>query len=315
MKKFLCYTSLFTLIVLTVLAAFEWSLRRIPTLYTATHQALTERAPQLHTLIMGSSVAKDGINAQLLDSTGRAYNMAMPGEQVTYGYLKFCHYAERMPQLRDVVWGLAFYNLFQDDRTDVDASKRAGHRIYMGIDTTDDWMDGVECLSTKSLALRKWSDYYIKGKDLIACDAYGLNIQMPKAQRRKGYLDNAAERAHGHNKEALDNHSLIVANARMIDSVATRCSARGIRLWLVLPPVSRPYGKACDTSLLREAADTLSAIASRHKGVYAIDYMLDARFTDDDFFDRNHLTCDEGARKFTLLLRHDMRQHCPQALR
>ena len=30
MKKFLCYTSLFTLIVLTVLAAFEWSLRRIP---------------------------------------------------------------------------------------------------------------------------------------------------------------------------------------------------------------------------------------------------------------------------------------------
>lgn len=315
MKKFLCYTSLFTLIVLTVLAAFEWSLRRIPTLYTATHQALTERAPQLHTLIMGSSVAKDGINALLLDSTGRAYNMAMPGEQVTYGYLKFCHYAERMPQLRDVVWGLAFYNLFQDDRTDVDASKRAGHRIYMDIDTTDDWMDGVECLSTKSLALRKWTDYYIKGKDLIACDAYGLNIQMPKAQRRKAYLDNAAERAHGHNKEALDNHSLIVANARMIDSVATRCSARGIRLWLVLPPVSRPYAKACDASLLREAADTLSAIASRHKGVYAIDYMLDARFTDDDFFDRNHLTCDEGARKFTLLLRHDMRQHCPQALR
>ena len=128
MKKFLCYTSLFTLIVLTVLAAFERSLRRIPTLYTATHQALTERAPQLHTLIMGSSVAKDGINALLLDSTGRAYNMAMPGEQVTYGYLKFCHYAERMPQLRDVVWGLAFYNLFQDDRTDVDASKRAGHQ-------------------------------------------------------------------------------------------------------------------------------------------------------------------------------------------
>ena len=33
------------------------------------------------------------------------------------------------------------------------------------------------------------------------------------------------------------------------------------------------------------------------------------------FFDRNHLTCDEGARKFTLLLRHDMRQHCSQALR
>lgn len=95
----------------------------------------------------------------------------------------------------------------------------------------------------------------------------------------------------------------------------TPASERGIRLWLVLPPVSRPYGTACDASLLREAADTLSAIASRHKGVYAINYMLDARFTDDDFFDRNHLTCDEGARKFTLLLRHDMRQHCPQALR
>ena len=32
MKKFLCYTSLFTLTVLTVLAAFPWSLRIIPTL-------------------------------------------------------------------------------------------------------------------------------------------------------------------------------------------------------------------------------------------------------------------------------------------
>ena len=84
----------------------------------------------------------------------------------------------------------------------------------------------------------------------------------------------------------------------------TFCKENGIRAILVTTPVSSAYRALLDNRQLEKTYSVIEEMCSRHGAEYH-DYMADSRFTEGDFHDSDHLS-DEGAKKFTLILKEDL---------
>jgi hypothetical protein len=95
----------------------------------------------------------------------------------------------------------------------------------------------------------------------------------------------------------LDNRAAVRA---MIDWSKSR-SAMPV---LLVTPVSRAYAAAENAEELGVMRAELARL-HEETGVKVADYMNDARFTDDDFYDFDHLDRD-GAVRFTRLLRSEV---------
>lgn len=309
MKRFIASVSLFSLIVLLAGGAFEWSIRRIPNLYAFKDSVMTARGAEFSTLIIGSSVAHAGIDASIFPKPQETFNLAITGELVPYDYMVFQKYAPNLRRLRNLIWGIAFQTLWMDDRLTDDNTNQNGHRIYMDIDQTDHFTDHLEVLVLKSLAFRKFSQHYLAGMDTKNCDAWGLNTGLPQEKVKASWVEKCEEKAADHKKLMLANPGVFEENEQRIREVAAFCNEHNVQLFLVVPPVAARYDRACDPTLKQKMRHTLSAIAADYPNVVFLDYFADTRFTDADFFDCNHLTCDHGAQKFTRLLLQDMKNH------
>lgn len=102
------------------------------------------------------------------------------------------------------------------------------------------------------------------------------------------------------------NGELYRANIQRMHEVAKLCHDRGIRLYLVLPPVHPTYYKLADKKQLELIYKAVEEVAACWDNVSYHDYLGDTRFMDDDFYDGNHLSSDRGAEKFTKLLKEDL---------
>ena len=77
MKRFLICILLFSGFVLAAIAVFEWSLRNIPNEFRFKDEVMQQRAESLTTLVIGSSVAHEGIDPAIFPDSATAFNLAL----------------------------------------------------------------------------------------------------------------------------------------------------------------------------------------------------------------------------------------------
>lgn len=305
MKKYLTHSCLFASVLIALSIGFEWMLYRIPNTYRFKKELIEAKGEQMKTIVIGSSVGLQGINAAELPNG--TYNLAISGQWLHYNRRMLEHYIDRMPHLENVILALCYQALWQEDNND--PSALACHNIYMGITPEANRMQACsELLSGKSLAFRKWSKYYIKHKNTMNCDSLGVehsNTTTEKELQEK--LKDIPRRVKAHTTPAgKATEKQIQDNRQHIRQIAALCRQRGITLHVVLPPVHKEYYRLADKAQIKAIEELLEELESKWDHVHCYNYLDAGGFEDTDFSDGNHLHSDIGAPKFTRILRHDL---------
>lgn len=303
MNQFLKNVGVFAFSLLLLGGIMEYMVRQVPNAFVFKRQLLEQKNNNVKTLILGNSIVDYGINPSFLgDST---YNVALSGQWFRFNQSMLERYIDKMPHLRNIIWGIGSYSLWMDDVDDVDV---VYHKIYMDMYRESDNLPVSELVRLRGYALRKWSKYYIAHGITMHCDSLGFDNSY-LLERRGIYWFEDIPGLVSHQcswKDKDKDGSVYRANVRRMHEVAKLCHDRGIRLHLVMPPVHPEYYRLVDKNQVALVSQAAEDVSSHWNNVSWHDYLGDTRFTDDDFFDGNHLTSDIGAEKFTRILKRDL---------
>lgn len=303
MKKFLICVGLFSLSLILLTGGIEYMLRRVPNSFVYKRQLMEQKGDRIKTCILGNSVVDYGINPAFLgDST---YNLALSGQWFRFNQCMLEQYIDKMPNLKNVIWGIASYALWVDDVDEVDV---VYHQIYMDMGQGSHLLPTSELIRLRGYALRKWSKYYVAHGVTMHCDSLGFDHSYLPERRGKYWREDipGLVRHQCSWKDKDKNGDLYRANIRRMHEMARLCQERGIHLYLVVPPVHPAYYRLADKAQLTLIHEAMADVAARWSNVDCLDYLGDSRFDDDDFYDGNHLNSTVGANKFSKILKADL---------
>lgn len=298
MKRFLSYSLLFALIVGLSLAIGEILCRTYANPYDYKDRWLSKHASEVETLILGSSVNYYGIDPSLLD--GNTFNLAGVSQNPEYDYRLLRHYFDHIDHApRRVLLSVSYTTLtdppLEQSREWMHAQ---GYRIYMGINRNP-WLSryGFEICNLNGYAgkLRNM----LSGQNSIICDTLGHGTAMSHDTRHPNWRDEISLTVSRH---TAPDFSHAAYNLAYLDSIVNWCDARGVQPILITTPRHHIYRDAMPVRQKEMTWTLIDSIASaRH--IQWIDLSDDPEFTDDDFFDGDHLSSDSGATHLTLRLR------------
>lgn len=305
MHRFIKRVSIFSCMVLLLIVVVECMLRNVPNIYEYKQSLIEKNGSSMKNLILGSSVVDCCINPKFLaDST---YNLAIAGQWYRYNLAFLEKNLDKMPHLDCIVFGVCYHSFWCDDSPEQDIRSFVSHLIYMNIGKPDGLLSYSELLTSGSLSLRKWSKYYIRRKTTMYCDSLGLNHSYHSSERggtwKEGIENDAIEQTM--KLDIPENIQLFEANYERLNRLAEWCESRNVRLIVVIPPVHPLYLSNSSREQWKWVDNALVDLSTRWKHVEYKNYSHDNRFTDEDFYDGNHLNSDIGGTKFSLIVKED----------
>lgn len=307
MKQFIKYIILFSSVILVAGGILEYMLRQPPNMYTFKKELIEKKSNQIETIIIGSSVVNHGLDPSYMASN--TYNLAVSGEWIRFNKIFLERYINRLTSLKQVIWGLCYHSLWMDDTDDFSEKSVVNHKLYMDIQAENDWGHNSELLSLRAVALRKWSKYYVLHKSTMNCDSLGLDHSFDTDKINKSWKkDVPALVREQTNRMWNDKQHLYTQNLKRIKEVAALCQQKGIKLFLIIPPVCQYFYKLAEKVQLNKLTKGFKDIEHEYKNVCFLNYISDIRFTDKDFYDGNHLNSDVGAVKFAKILQQDIEE-------
>ena len=97
---------------------------------------------------------------------------------------------------------------------------------------------------------------------------------------------------------------LVVETTAAVASMIEWAKAGQTEPVLLVSPVTQDYARAADPKEVELMRSTLARLSERY-AIRVADYMTDARFADEEFYDFDHLTHD-GAQHFTAILKAEV---------
>lgn len=306
MWKFIKRVAWFSSIILVLVAGVEYSLRQVPNNYRYKQSLIDNRGKRMKHIVAGSSVVNCCINPACLSDS--AYNLAISGQWYRYNLAFLEKNLEKMPHLKTIIFGICYQSFWEDDSSEHDIRSIVSHQIYLGIGEVEGLPVRSEFLAAGSLALRKWSKYYLRRKSTMYCDSLGLDYAYASWEQSRKWREEIEERAISQNVETEreENARLFEENRRRLDKLAAICEAKGIRLVFVIPPVYKRYYECTNEKQWELVRSALLALKSRWSCVDYRDYSSDTRFEESDFYDGNHLSADIGGVKFSRILKEEL---------
>ena len=288
MRKFFKKILLYALPIILMAVAMELLVEQIPNSYTYKRQYMEQHASSLHTLILGSSYAYDGIDAELLPN---AFNLANSSQCFEDDYRLLQRYIVDMDSLQTVILPLSYSSLQM-----VSSSNRRGYyTIYM--DLYPRWpisKYSFECFNLE-LMLKKLAKHLLH-EDITRCDSLGQRI---------GHTLDSRSAADWQDTEALILNDRFVGksvqpyideNLDWLCRIAQECQVRGVELYLVVMPMLEAYRQGMPAEQIATMQQALASLASQFDCVTILDYQ--SWGTESDFWNATHLNT-TGAQRFT----------------
>lgn len=106
------------------------------------------------------------------------------------------------------------------------------------------------------------------------------------------------DRADAHNK-CIKYKESYEENIRVLNELVSECNERGVRVWIVVMPMSESYKKYLNPEFEKQFYEALNRIDGE---IHLIDFnVIDHNFSDEDFNDMDHLS-EKGAIKVTEII-------------
>lgn len=295
----------FLLPLLLLVCGYEILLRKIPNDYSYKDEMLRERSSQIETLIMGSSHSLRGVNPEWCAT--EAFNLAMVSQTLELDYLLFVKYRQDLPQLKKIILPISYFSLFSDMETGPEPWRMKNYAIYYQLNPLhgiDGFKNKFELLNTDyRLGLSRIVDYYVKGINGISCDENGW-AGRAREIFTADYFEKRGSKAANRHTENLDAKEVAMRlekNLEYLNALISWSQTHHITVLLFLPPAHTAYRKHLNPDQLQLTIELSEELEETYSNCRYLNLLSDSSFTDEDFFDADHLN-ENGAIKLTELL-------------
>lgn len=298
MNRFLKNISLFALIIILLLAAGEFVVRRIPTSYSVKADWMDANAGRVATLVLGSSHTYYAVMPRLLgDST---FNLANISQTPEYDYALLKEYMPQMPHLKRVVLPISYFSYRDPLLEEMSPGLCVNYKVGMHLPLHSDFSRYNFVISDFQAYAGRLRGLVLKQESNM-CDSLGFGLGFSLDHRDPAWQQKGKQRAQELTQPAGGRAGDV---QRMLERIVALCRQNGVECVLVTTPAWHTFRENVDTGQYDEAAQMSKEIARRY-GLRSFSWYDDARFTEEDFHDSDHLS-DVGARKFTLMLRDSL---------
>lgn len=314
MKKYLKEIIFYFLLpALLVAIMAEYSLRKIPNDYAFKNQWLTQNSRDVEILTLGASSILHDIDPQYFHKKG--FNAAHLSQSLKYDHLVFNKFIDQMPSLEYLIMGIDYWSPFGEIEDSPEWWRVKYYNIHYGSKLYR-WEGkyNYELYFHNIGTFKKAANGFltllgIKDESHLTVNDLGFGVNYT-LENRLSQWDNGIAEATRHN--ALIAHAidadLFDQNKQYVEEIIRKSAERNVKVMLINVPLYKSYRENQNSLFLKQQKDFCKYFAERHKNVLYYDFSGDLRFTEDDFYDANHLN-DKGTKKFSLLLDSIMVRH------
>lgn len=285
-------------------AIIEVFYRNVSNNYTIKHDYISAHRKEIEVLLFGDSHCMYGLNPTYFKSN--TFNISNVSQTIFFDKLLFDQYISQLPKLKQVVFCIEYTNLSQADDTQDDVFRKYyyAHFMRLHVPTISRFDPGAFSVAfaqdfsiTKSL-LKK----YIKTGKVNQCDANGWGNDYKRENRVAPELV-AKHRAAIQEDGSLDFAKNLQRVQQMIDS----CKRRNIQVLIVSMPQTKVFEIYLNPDKLKKIVYSCEELARHNPNVSYLNLFADHRFTDEDFYDADHLN-DSGAVKCSKIVNASLEQ-------
>ena len=287
MRRFCMRSVLFLTPIIAMMVALEFYVRSLPSSYSQKEQWMEEHASEVEVLLLGNSHGLFGLRPEAFSK--RTYNLCNVSQIFEYDEFLLRRFLPKCSRLTDVFLIVDNSNLFDPPLEMTEDFRCTYYRLYMHYPKHSLFSKyGFELSHIDA-----FKEKLIRGGD--HCDSLGWNASYTTSTRDVSKLSPSAVQV------AIDHHTCkdwnyAEANRRTLVRIRDLCHQFHIRLILLQAPITHSYYNRV-SQRQRDYLNHCCDIA----GVVRADYSLDAHFSDNDFYDPDHLV-DEGAWKWSKLI-------------
>lgn len=294
MKKFLHKFILFSIPVLLVWLCLEIFYRYTPNNYSVKNQSLKTKSAEIETLLFGDSHCLYGLNPQYFSS--KTFNLGNVSQTIYFDKLLFEKYIDQLPKLKQVVFCIEYTNLSQKDNTGEDDWRKFHYQRYMHLQVPSIAPYDLRQYSvsfTQNLSkTRDLLKRYFKTGTITDCDGNGWGTNYKKEDRIP-----PASIAERRAKMQEDGSMDFRLNTQRLQEIINKCKAKNIQVLIVSMPQTAVYEHYLNQKKLNAIIKTCTLLRDNNpENVKYLNLFHDKRFSDEDFFDADHLN-DAGAGK------------------
>lgn len=238
-----------------------------------------------------------GINNSFF--TLKSFNWGFTTQSLRYDEFLFNKYVSKCTKLKYVILPISYNSLRFDLEDGPEWNIAKGYCIYMGCDYHKSEpkynyeLFGRFNIKMLGSVINTW-----KGKENhIGCDTLGYGLYYTLANRS----DDWKQMGNGAAYHTIKSTKNVTANKVRVDNIIDSCSNRGIRVILLTTPTYKTYFENIDTIQYNEMVDYCEEKAYANANVIYCNYLKSSMFTENDFFDADHID-DLGAVKMTKML-------------
>lgn len=298
---------LFPLLLLAITG--EILLRRVPNDYSYKSEYLDRHSEDIRVLILGSSHSYSGINPDYFNC--HAFNAAHVSQAFDYDFLIFEKYRSRLSNLKAVIMPISYFTFWEEMETCGEPWRMTYYNLYYHLKKYRSVRYDFEIFGNQRVNLNKFITYYIKRDKTVLSSERGWNTI--NLSRKPLDLDETAKSAmRNHTIPEIDSKENIrrfQENLHRLEKLLSFCSAQGVKVLFFTPPASEAYRNRLDKKQMDTTFETIRLVESEHSNCDYINLLETPLFTDEDYFDSNHLN-PEGARKLSLLLNEKLESIC-----
>jgi hypothetical protein len=280
----------------------ELRLRHVPNEYSSTKAALDAKAGEIEVLVTGTSHAQNGVAPEFLDLP--AFNIGYGSQSLHYDTQLVSKYADSMPNLKLVIFGLSYHSLEYRLVNSVERWRSGFYNLVYGIPSEDKEQPfTLNDYSYIALYTPKEAVRLASGGVLGAAELEAKRIQTPTVITQ-GEVSEAFGKIRVQSHETQMRQVDLAANVAALERTCDVLKQRNVSVVFITVPTHHTYYDHINPKSYQRMQDTINEITEKY-GVPYFNYLRDERFTTDDFFNSDHLNR-RGAEKFSRILNADV---------
>ena len=299
MKKFLILTLAFSLPVIVLLVAFEFSLRHIPNDYAYKRNYLDKKSNEVDVLFLGSSHIYYGINPEYSEFQG--FNAAHISQSLNYDVAILEKYKSKWANLKCIVIPVDYFSMYTTIETGVEKWRVKNYNIYYDLNSFANNEGHFELTTGKFSAnvSRLWA-YHQNGSNDLGCNKLGWGTDYIST-KNKNLIETGKTAAERHTAKIIDIECF-EKNQKALENIIEFAKQKNIKVIFITCPAYKAYANRLNPKQLKSTIAIINKLCSENRntaGYYNL--MNDKSYRAEDFYDADHLN-EIGAKKLTLQL-------------
>lgn len=295
MRNFLLNLFLFFLPITIVLGSIEFTLRSIPNDYKYKKRQMESHADNINILCLGASNGYYGIMPSKFTYDG--YSLAFVSQSYKYDNWLYKKYISKCKSIRYIVLPVSYPMLRMNLENSPEWWRIKGYCIYMGCNYhLMEPKYHLEISTKDKLKQLLREDFFWINHQ--SCDSLGWGTKYKKENRVQDWKSTGNSACIRHTNQSQE---FVLENVQYIQEIIDDCERRSIKVILLTTPTYKSYYDLLEPIQLHEMFEICYEFDNKHEHVVYLNWLKHNEFTEDDFFDADHLN-EYGAEKLTKML-------------